>query len=67
MSIDLNGAGVLMKWAFTLVAVDEERDMDADTGRPPALQLPCVIYIGLLRAGQFGPLQGFEDLAQGFV
>lgn len=67
VGIDLDGAGVFMKRAFTLVAVDEERNMDADAGRPSALQLPCVAFIAILCAGQFGPLQGFEDLAQGFV
>lgn len=67
MSIDLNGVYVLMERVFTLVAVDEERDMDADTGRPPALQRRCGVCVGVLGAGQFGPLQSFEDFAQGFV
>lgn len=67
MSIDLNGTGVLMERAFAIVAIDEEWDPEADPGRPPPLQLPRRVSVGVLGAGRFGPLQGFEDFAQGFL
>jgi hypothetical protein len=41
--------------------------VDADPWCPPALRLPGGVCVGVLGAGQFGPLQGFEDFAQGFV
>ena len=36
--------------------------MDADAGRSPALQLPCVAFIAVLCAGQFGPLRASKIL-----
>jgi len=65
MCIELDGAGVHVKRIFAFIAIDQKRDLDADPGGAPALWPQR--SVGVFDSGRFGLLQGFEDLAQGFV
>lgn len=66
--IDLNGADILVKRFFAFVAVDQQRDLNADPWRAPALRPLEGLGLGVSDSSRFfGLPQRFEDFAQDFV